>query len=77
MKRIRISRILSLALVVILCIALTVCGGTSDMESDLNTPAISQTDSEQRDDSQKGVGNNAILLSRRAIISKGVGYVMD
>ena len=26
---------------------------------------------------QKGVGNNAILLSRRAIISKGVDYVMD
>ena len=26
---------------------------------------------------QKGVGNNAILLSRRAIISKGVDYVTD
>ena len=26
---------------------------------------------------QKGVGNNAILLSCRAIISKGVDYVMD
>lgn len=53
MKRIRISSILSLALVVILCIALTACGGTSDIGSDSNTPAISQTDSEQRDDSQK------------------------
>lgn len=44
---------LSLALVVILCIALTACGGTSDMGSDSNTPAISQTDSGQSDDSQK------------------------
>ena len=26
---------------------------------------------------QKGVGNNAILLSSRTIISKGVDYVMD
>jgi hypothetical protein len=26
---------------------------------------------------QNGVGNNAILLSRKAIISKGVDYVMD
>lgn len=53
MKRIRISSMLSLALVVILCIALTACGGTSDMGSDSNTSAISQTDSGQSDDSQK------------------------
>lgn len=34
MKGIRISSMLSLALIVILCIELTACGGTSDMGSD-------------------------------------------
>lgn len=40
-KRIRISSILSLALVVILCIALTACGDTSDIGSDSNTSGAS------------------------------------
>ena len=37
MTRILISSMLSLALVVLLCIALTACGGTSDTGSDSNT----------------------------------------
>ena len=52
MKRVRISSILSLVFVIILCVTLTACGKTQDTAADANTSAISNTETLQSDESE-------------------------
>ena len=58
MKRVRISSILSLEFVIIFCFTLTACGKTQDTAADANTSAISNTETQQSDESELKADND-------------------